>query len=308
MKPTSIIFLVLSIVLIITGFVCCEVAEGMAQSEGISLYSEQTDEKGNRVNTVYYKSSEYDRIEVNITDAKIYLCVGEEEKVVFKNFTEGSYTTTTSGVSYIISDNASAIEMITSGSFNLAFKGLRHYWHDREILSREREVYVYTTSLTELNAIDIVLKKGDVIISDHTAGYDVMADVETGNVTLKKSSAAAFNFTVGSGNVVAEDSTAQRFHADITKGKVTMKNTDVTLLTKIDIDETGDCELDLVGPLGDYVITAYASKSVRINGENMGTDYPKKSEEGSEEGSVEVTGTKTIDINVTGGTVTIKTK
>ena len=58
-------------------------------------------------------------------------------------------------------------------------------------------------------------------------------------------------------------------------------------------------------------ITAYASKSVTINGKNKGTQYPvedggENAEENDE--AQESTGTKTLDINVTSGTVNIKTK
>lgn len=310
MKPTSIIFLVLSIILIITGYVSCEVATGMAETEGISLYNEETDEDGNRINTMYFNSNEYDRIEVNLTEASVFLCIGDEEKVVLKNYTEGSISGMESGVSYIISDNASAFEMITSGSFNFSFMGLRHYWHDRDILSRGKEVYIYTTAETLLNGIDIVLGDGTVNIDKYTATFDVMADVKKGNVVIKDSSATAFNITGTDCDLTAENSSAQRFHATVTNGKLSLKNTDVSSLTQLNVKTAGEVKVELAGELSEYIITAYASKDVTINGENKGTQYPPQTSDG-EEGSSdsgEVTGTKTLDISVTSGTVSIKTK
>lgn len=306
MKPTSIIFLVLSIILIITGYVSCEMAMGMAQTEGISLYNDETDEDGNRINTIYFNSNEFDRIEVNITKAKVHLCVGDEEKVVLKNYTEGSFSGSASGVSYIITDNQSAIDMITSGNFNLAFSGIRHYWHDRDILSREKEVYVYTTAATVVNGIDIVLGEGSVLIEDYTAGFDVMTEVGSGEVTIKGSSAAAFNITGEDVTLNVEKSTTQRFHADITNGRINLKDTEATSLAKLNIKESGDVKVELSGDESEYIITAYASKNVTINGKNKGTQYPPEPEEGAE--IEESTGTKTLDINVMSGTVSIKTK
>ncbi len=312
MKPTSIIFLVLSIILIITGYVSCEIAEGMAQTEGVSLYSDEVDEAGNRVNTIHFNSNEYDRIEVNITKAKVYLCVGDEEKVVLKNYTEGSFTGSASGVSYIITDNQSAIDMITSGNFNLSFSGIRHYWHDRDILSREKEVYIYTTEQTAVNAIDIVLGEGTLTIDKYKAPFDVMAQVDAGEVHIKESEAAAFNITGSNCSLYADASTAQRFHADIKNGNITLKNTEASSLAKLNIAESGDVNVELGGLESEYIITAYASKNVTINGSNKGTQYPPEKTEGEEaEGSTgaeESTGTKTLDIHVTSGSVNIKTK
>ena len=306
MKPTSIIYLVLSIILIATGYVSMEMAQTLAESEGISLYSDVTDDDGNRISTVYFNSLEHDRIEVNISDSTVYLCVGDEEKVVFKNYTEGSYTAMKSGVSYIISDNMSAIDMITSGNFNLTFKGLRHYLHDRDILSRKKEVYIYTTENTQLNSIDIKLANGTVNIADYKASFDVMAYVGTGNINVISAEANSFNITGDNTILACEEVKAPRFHSDLKNGKISMKNCDVALLTQLNIKESGEVNLQLAGAEEGYNVTAYASKSVTFNGKNVGTSYPPESD--SAEGGSQNTGTKTIDIKVVSGTVSIKTK
>ena len=306
MKPTSIIYLVLSIILIATGYVSMEMAQTLAESEGISLYSDVTDDDGNRISTVYFNSLEHDRIEVNISDSTVYLCVGDEEKVVFKNYTEGSYTAMKSGVSYIISDNMSAIDMITSGNFNLTFKGLRHYLHDRDILSRKKEVYVYTTENTQLNSIDIKLASGTLNIANYKAAFDVMTYVGTGNVNVISSEANSFNMTGDNTILTAEEVKAPRFHSDLKNGKINMKDCDVALLTQINVKESGEVNLQLAGAEEGYNVTAYASKSVTFNGKNVGTSYPPESDSG--EGGSQNTATKTIDIKVVSGTVSIKTK
>ena len=312
MKPTSIIFIVLSLILIVTGYVGCEIATSMADSEGVSLYNEQTDEDGNRINTLYYNSTGYDRLELNISDATIYLCQGEEEKVVLKNFTEGSFTIMESGVSYIISDNISAVDMITSGNFNLTFKGLRHYWHDREILSKDKEVYVYAKDATVLNSIDLQLVHGKVVVENFKCEYDVMADVTDGEVLIKNSSAAAFNVSGNKCDLTTEATNTARFHTSIANGKIVMKSTDVTSLSKLAITNEGSVDISLDGAREDYIITAYASKHITLNGKKYDLAYPPENEDGEviedeDSSSGEATGTKTLDVAVTSGTVTIKT-
>ena len=314
MKPTSIIFLVLSIILIITGYVGTEIASTTANNDGISLYNEETDEDGNRVNTIYFNSNGYDRVEVNISNATVYLIVGDEEKVVLKNYTEGSFTSMESGVSFIISDNISAVDMITSGNFNLAFKGLRHYWHDRDILSRDKEVYIYTTNATSLNALDVVLSSGKLVIDGYSAAFDVTAEVANGKINVNNTTATAFNFTGGNCDLTVEGSYAQRFHSSIKNGKINIKSTDISSLTQLAVTNEGSVNVELDGERADYVITAYASKEIKINGNKVGTVYPPENEdsEGSSDTSdgenIEITGSKTLDITVTSGTVNITTK
>lgn len=304
MKPTSIIYLILSIILIATGYVSMEMAGTLAESEGVSLYSDVTDEDGNRVSTMYYNSAEYDRVEINLSDATVYLCVGDEEKVVFKNYTEGSYTGMESGVSYIISDSMSAIDMITTGNFNLTFSGLRHYWHDRDILSRPKEVYVYTTENTQLNSIDIKIAQGKLTVENYKASFDVMTTVGTGSVSLISSEANSFNVMGDNTIVEATRVSSPRFHSDIKSGKISMSDCNIEMLTKLNIKETGDVALTTPLEASEYNVTAYASKSVTFNGKNVGTQYPPASEQ---DGTADV-GSKTIDISVVSGTVSIKTK
>ena len=312
MKPTSIIFLVLSVILIATGYVSMQMAVTLAENENIALYSDDLDEDGNRIGTVYYNSLEHDKIEVSVSDATVYLRQGDEEKVVFKNYTEGSYTAIKSGVSYVISDNLSAIDMITSGKFNLTFKGLRHYWHDREILSRPKEVWVYTTENTVLTAVDLKLASGTVNIKDYKVNFDVMSSVESGKIEASSCEAASFNLGGENCIVNADKLIAPRFHSDIKSGKVTMKNCDITSLTQIKVKEEGEVAVDLGGEASEYNIVAYASKNVTINGKNVGTQYPPKKEvtdgEETDNDANTNTGNKTIDINVLSGTVSIKTK
>lgn len=316
MKPTSIIFLVLSVILIATGYISMQMAVTLAENENIALYSDDLDEDGNRLGTVYYNSLEHDKIEISVSDATVYLRQGDEEKVVFKNYTEGSYTAIKSGVSYIISDNLSAIDMITSGKFNLTFKGLRHYWHDREILSRPKEVWVYTTDNTVLTAIDVKLGSGTVNIKDYEVAFDVMASVESGKIEASACEASSFNFSGESATVNADKLTAPRFHSDIKNGKIIMKNCDIESLTQLKVKEEGEVSVELGGEASEYNIVAYASKSVTINGKNVGTQYPPEKTDGEnadggdkDTNTEEInTGTKTLDINVLSGTVNIKTK
>ena len=318
LKPTSIIYLILSIILIATGYVGMNMATTLAESEGTSLYSVETDEDGNRINTLTYSSQDYDRVEINVTKATVYLCVGNEEKIVLKNYTEGSFTPSENGVSFVLSDNMSAMDMITSGTFNLSFKGLRHYWHDREILQKDKEVYIYTTPYTELNGIDVVLGEGNVIIEDYEAKFDVMAHADAGSITVKDSSAAAFNLTGGRCKVSVSGATAPSLHSTVSNGNVTVSNSDISSVIMINIKESGNAELSLTRPQSEYVITGEALRGVSINGKSFGSHYPQRDPDSADTGnngagnspifgSDDSEGSITVKITAASGTATITT-
>lgn len=322
MKPTSIIYLILSIILIATGYVGMETAKTVAENEGTSLYSDVTDEDGNRINTITYSSQDYDRVEINITKATVHLCVGSEEKIVLKNYTEGSFTGSENGVSYVISDNMSAIDMITSGTFNLSFKGLRHYWHDRDILNRDKEVYIYTTPYTDLNGIDVIVGEGDIYIEDYEAKFDVMAHSNAGSVTVKDSSAPAFNITGTRCQVTASGVSTQSFHSTVSHGNIDIKDSDITSVIMLNIKESGNAALSLPRPESEYIITGEALRGVTINGKSFGSHYPMKdvpSDGNDTDGSdtqvnipifgtdTESTGTISVKITAASGTATITT-
>ena len=157
----------------------------------------------------------------------------------------------------------------------------------------------------------MVLGEGSIIIDDYVAAFDVMAEIGSGEVVITDSEATAFNITGTNCTLKTENTKAQRFHSDITNGSINMKNTEASSLTKLNIKESGEVTVELPGAESEYIITAYASKSVTINGKNKGTQYPvedggENAEENDE--AQESTGTKTLDINVTSGTVNIKTK
>ena len=197
------------------------------------------------------------------------------------------------------------MDMITSGNFNLTFKGLRHYWHDRDILSRKKEVYVYTTESTDLNSIDIKLTSGTINIADYKASFDVMANVAEGNIKVKASEANSFNLSGDNTVITVENVKAPRFHSDLVSGKIIMRDCEIDQMTQLSVKESGEVDLQLPLAASEYNVTAYASKSVTYNGKNVGTQYPPQSAEGD---TTQNTGNKTIDVNVVSGTVSIKTK
>lgn len=51
MKPTSLIFLALSLILLVGGFMVCGVAKSMAKNQGIRIYDQEINKDGDSVYT-----------------------------------------------------------------------------------------------------------------------------------------------------------------------------------------------------------------------------------------------------------------
>ena len=85
MKPTSIIFLVVSVLLIIGGVIACTVAKDIAVTDGYTLFHDA--EGGGTYVRHDFKSSDVNKIELVVTDAEIHIYGGAEESYIeFFNF------------------------------------------------------------------------------------------------------------------------------------------------------------------------------------------------------------------------------
>ena len=71
MKKTSIFFLIVSVVLIITGFILRNNAIKAAEEQNVQLFQQTLTENGDLVETVGYSSEDTNRINITISDGTI---------------------------------------------------------------------------------------------------------------------------------------------------------------------------------------------------------------------------------------------
>ena len=90
MKPTSIVSLIISVILIIVGLVTCFIAQNMAQEKGEYLFAEERN--NDLVQTVDLSESEISKIELIVADTEINI-IGKSERsyIEFINFRENYY-------------------------------------------------------------------------------------------------------------------------------------------------------------------------------------------------------------------------
>ena len=91
MKPTSIIFLIVSVALALAGLVTMRIAEGIGVREGIQVVADTTDE-GDSVFTYDFSEDSIGKISVSVGTADINIIGGADKPYIeLVNFADGLY-------------------------------------------------------------------------------------------------------------------------------------------------------------------------------------------------------------------------
>ncbi len=268
MKPTSVIFLIISVLLVIAGLITVGVANKIAVSEGIVLIENADAEDS--VLTYDYSSDNVAKIAVNVNSAEINIIGGAAKSYVeLVNFFEGTYDLSCQNRILTVSDMSDISTMEGFGSFITGFKGLRSLVNHYNARDLEKVINIYINSAYPINVADCTVENGNVNISSayHTADYII--DIGTGDLTMVSvETGSKVAAVIKEGGITMDNCRITDFSADIEKGSVNasakMSNVDA------DIDE-GDFTYYTGEPLGvmGYAMTCVAG-NITINGENYG--------------------------------------
>lgn len=223
MKPTSIIFLILSVILIAGGAITCVSAQKMAENNGIDLFFQETDEDENGLETSGFNSDNVNKLTLELGDVDVNIYGGaSRNSIELVNFPKNSYEFAISNKNITIDDSAGLMSLfkITSGGFQ--FNGLRHYLYYDRFSDRDRTVNVYIAVDSNVKSFDIQLKSGNINLYhiDTQADYRIRlgegillmdqidsisqldVQVETGSVTINgRELAGNSTIQVGTGDV-----------------------------------------------------------------------------------------------------------
>ena len=202
MKVTSVIFLVVGLVISITGYILCGVAEGMAKDAGGEdlLFEYNYDEEGNIVNEYEFSKEtiiETDaqgnetkkwavrKVSLTFTDMEIVVVGGaDRSRIVFQNMSQGSYY-------YFIRNNVLyATNHFSLTNFlqseGLSFDGLRKYLNTSKYDGKER-VILYVEDADELKQYDFTLKNCDIRLENLNGEYDMRLEAKNSKVVMQNS-------------------------------------------------------------------------------------------------------------------------
>lgn len=202
MKKTSIFFLIVSVVLIITGFVLRSNAVKSAEKQNIALFKQTINENGDLIETVGFSSEDTNRVNITIKSGKINI-IGNADKsyVEVINYNALEYVAYPNNRSFTIQDDIVSSLMGRAEGGNISFNGVRDYLRfDKH--NEEKIINIYVAANASLKRFDIVLGSGEINIDNMKLVCDYNLTVTEGNINCTNSEESSnFTASVKNGNL-----------------------------------------------------------------------------------------------------------
>lgn len=295
MKPASIIFLIVSIVIVIAGFATAGIAGQLAAAEGIELGTPRG-EDGNYVYTYEYDTDSIGKITVDAKDAEVNVIGGAAKPYVeLINFAEGMYDFSSSNRVLSISDGADMTSFAGIASMVVNFKGLRTFVNYYGMKNLDRTVNIYVCEDYPVNVIEVSLEGGTVNIKDNKTKTDYYVNVTSGEVNMMNvTTTSAVNIEMAAGNINVNKCELEEMSAELTAGNINASAGINRFRANV---ITGDVDYACYGKLSGTNLKLFANVgSITLDGDTIG-GYMETNE---------VATHNLIDISVSTGDVTIK--
>lgn len=186
MKPTSVIFLIVAVLIICLGVLLCITGNSMATDMGISIFAQTGDDENNFSTTETFDSAELKKIVLNFTDVNVNIYGGaDEEKLELVNFTDGTYVYSLSKSTMQVYENSGITSFVDLDNFKIYFNGFRDYLHHYKYRDKQRTVNLYLKDEADVIKFDITTQSGDITIKDLSLGCDYKITTSTGTLSLE---------------------------------------------------------------------------------------------------------------------------
>ncbi len=278
MKPTSIIILILSVILIAAGVITCTVANNMAKEEGQYLFDADRSDTENYTETHDLAGVGVTRISLSMENTDVYVYGNApQSKVVLYNF-GSSLIYGQSGKNITVSDAESFFSLVKIADDSISFGGLSELLFSTDHLVREKpkKVEIYLAKNEAVKVLDIKLSRGNLSLQDLRMETDytltvgqgdvVISGLSTGsklNITLDKGVTNLSDVRFGNGNVQVSDGSliysfpndgTRKYTFQVDEGHIMTDGTDMGHKYRLDADEPVSSLTARVGK-GDIAIT-----------------------------------------------------
>ena len=187
MKPGSIIFLIVSVLIIIAGLVLCAIGVNVAQEQGVALFSTDVSVvDGDVIRSDILDDSIINKVKMNLDDVNIHIARSEsgEAYLELHNFRVGSYDYSVQNKMLLIDNETSIFSIMRIAEGNFSFNGLRHYLTYKNGTNTQKELYLYLTDAASVNTFDISCTRGNISIDDLSIAADYNISLQAGDITL----------------------------------------------------------------------------------------------------------------------------
>ena len=255
MKKTSIVFLVVSVLLVATGFYLKNMGQKQAKKAGIELYKQELTDGGDLVETIDFSLEDTNKININLKDTDINIIGGANKNYVeIVNFNMLEYSAYPNNRSFNIeNDLVSSLTGRAEGG-NISFDGVRDFVRFNKH-NKNKVLNIYLAANSEVKIFEIKLEKGNISVSKMNQTCDYNITLENGNVTLSDTPTVSLaNFDIKKGNIVLDKTFITNTNVKIENG-----NIDFTSFSNITYDfeietETGEIKVNEETHKGKYTI------------------------------------------------------
>lgn len=247
MKPTSIIFLIFSIILVFAGTGLCNLSEQVAIRENYSLFLQEETEDGKLITSFPIDSEIVTKLVLNLNDANITVVSGaEESRVELVNFQINTFTHQTVNGVMTIDDNVDILTLFNLTGKGTQFHGLRHYLKTSNFKPGEKSVNVYLSDDIELEELELTSLRSDISINDCHSCLSYKITTDEGDITLYNvEDAERASLTVlQQGNVAIQLSSINNVSAEIIKGNCSFVAKQANVQTYTAITQLGSIFFD----------------------------------------------------------------
>lgn len=291
MKLTSIIFLIISVILIFSGIFLCNYARDNAPNEG-AIDGYVVNKDGDTVVEHYFEEGGMSTITVDLTDCDIQIVKGGKTSyVVMENFLTSRYICSVSGKILTVSNNITLADYINFDGTGVKFGGvwqtLRAMFVDKG--NTDRTIYVHIGEDETIKQINVNANGGVVRLVGFNDGQNVKLNVN--NATVEMDGITAESVTVESvkSDITVTNTSSKTLEGDFEKGKfnvstavidevsLTAEKTQLNLLNlatkSIEVASTGaNVSFSTPYVITDYIIRATAPDGkIVVDETDMGT-------------------------------------
>ena len=145
MKPTSIIFLCLSVLLVVGGIVTCYIASGMARDAGIELFETSSDIEGNNIINNELDADGLNKVSLILKNADVAIHGGAESSYIeLVNYGTNTYSYAVSNGILSVDESVGFLSLLNFTDTSVSFGGLRQYLKWRGKSGEPRSVNIYS--------------------------------------------------------------------------------------------------------------------------------------------------------------------
>lgn len=292
MKLTSVIFLIISVILIFSGIFLCDYARDKAPNEG-AIDGYVVNKNGDTVVEHYFEEGGMSTITVDLNDCDIQIIKGGETSyVVMENFLTSRYICAVSGKILTVSNNITLADYINFDGTGVKFGGvwqtLRAMFVDKG--NTDRTIYVYIGEEEIIKQINVNSNGGVVRLVGFNDGQNVKLTVNNSTVELDGITAESITVDSTKSDITVTNTSSKSFEGKFEKGKLDLataivdeivleaEKTKLNLLSiasqNIEVTCKGaDIKLSTLYTMTDYILRATAPDGkITVGDSDMGTE------------------------------------